>query len=348
MPKKLTDQQLLGAQGTALIDQTVSRIGFVWRPTAQHDVGIDGEIEIRDTVSGQMTGRIIKVQSKAVSSFANETDDGFDFWPAERDIQYWLSHNVPVILIVSRPATNEVYWLSVRQQVAGSPAIKRFHFVKTRDRLDASARMRLSEIVQPEKADVVTPTSDKIEPPGQSEGGLVLPAPAKAPPDDDNEAEIRYINNRHNSEIWGGKIYLAFVTIFGGFAAVMLPLMLKSGLTGQEVMFATTRIDTFINGGAIPSENIYKLSLILSAPNALGLWFIGKFLAHPIAGGIRHSWCKVDEALYRRIVAMCILASAFVLAGHYCWLLFPSVAYWKALCVPLGAFAAMWVHAKNG
>ncbi len=44
--KKLTNQQLLGAQGVALIDLVVSGIGFVWRPTSQHDTGIDGEIDL--------------------------------------------------------------------------------------------------------------------------------------------------------------------------------------------------------------------------------------------------------------------------------------------------------------
>lgn len=75
--KKLTDRQLLGSQGTSLIDLVVSRMGFVWRPTAQHDAGIDGEIEVRDPSTSRMTGLLIKVQSKAVSGFANETDEGF-------------------------------------------------------------------------------------------------------------------------------------------------------------------------------------------------------------------------------------------------------------------------------
>lgn len=77
--KKLTNQQLLGEQGIALISLAVSGIGFVWRPTSQHDTGIDGEIELRDTMTGAVSGLLLKVQSKAVSSFANETADGFDY-----------------------------------------------------------------------------------------------------------------------------------------------------------------------------------------------------------------------------------------------------------------------------
>lgn len=146
--KKLTDQQLLGTQGTGLIELAISRMGLVWRPTAQHDAGIDGEIEIRDTATGRMTGMLIKVQSKAISNFQNETDEGFDYWPDARDVRYWLAHSVPVILVVSRPTTNEAYWLSVKDQVATSPESKRFHFDKTKDRLDDSAKSRLIDLAQ--------------------------------------------------------------------------------------------------------------------------------------------------------------------------------------------------------
>lgn len=145
--KKLTDEQLLGGQGIALIDLAVSRMGYVWRPTAQHDTGVDGEIEVRDQASGTVTGLILKVQSKAVSAFQNETDEGFDYWPTERDVQYWLRHNVPVILVVSRPATNEVYWRRVAEP-AGRSEAKRFHFVKAQDRLDDTACGRLAEIAR--------------------------------------------------------------------------------------------------------------------------------------------------------------------------------------------------------
>jgi hypothetical protein len=161
--KRLTNQQLLGTQGTGLIEVAVSGMGFVWRPTSQHDTGVDGEIEIRDTVSGRMTGILIKVQSKAVSAFANESDTGFDYWPEERDVHYWLAQSVPTILIVSRPQTKEVYWRSVNAHVEVSPTSKAFHFVKERDRLDDSARGKLIAIGQSSSAAAVAPRLRKSE-----------------------------------------------------------------------------------------------------------------------------------------------------------------------------------------
>jgi uncharacterized protein DUF4365 len=161
--KTITDAQLLGAQGTGLIDVAVSRMGFVWRPTSVLDSGVDGEIEIRDAATGHMSGIIIKAQSKALSTLRNETDEGFDYWPDQRDVDYWLSHNVPVILIVSRPATGEVYWLPVREQVLAAAGKKAFHFVKDRDLLDESARGRLMSLGQASAMGAVLAPEPKTE-----------------------------------------------------------------------------------------------------------------------------------------------------------------------------------------
>lgn len=145
--KKLTDNQLLGEQGIALISLAVSRMGFVWRPTSQHDTGVDGEIEVRDGASGAVSGLLLKVQSKAVSTLANETAGGFDYWPEQRDVDYWLKHNLPVILVVSRPSTNEVFWQAV-QEPSGKVRARKFQFDKQRDALDAGAAGRLVELVR--------------------------------------------------------------------------------------------------------------------------------------------------------------------------------------------------------
>lgn len=147
LDKKLTEQQLLGEQGTSLISLVVSKMGYVWRPTSQHDTGIDGEIEIRDVASGVVSGLSLKVQSKAVSNFEGETDEGFDYRAQQRDVEYWLQHNVPVILVLSRPRTNEIYWLPVRDP-SGQVRERKFHFIKSRDRLDDSAAVGLAELVR--------------------------------------------------------------------------------------------------------------------------------------------------------------------------------------------------------
>lgn len=159
--KKLTESQLLGSQGTGLIELVVSRMGLVWRPTAQHDAGIDGEIEIREASTGRMTGMLLKVQSKAVSEFKNETDIGFDYWPDARDLSYWLSHSVPVVLIVSKPRTNECYWQVIKAPADGGE--KRLRFVKARDALNEDSKGRLIEVAQAASPRGVAPALAKHE-----------------------------------------------------------------------------------------------------------------------------------------------------------------------------------------
>ena len=128
------------------------------------DVGIDGEIEIRNPRTGEVTNQIIKVQSKAVSQFQGENESGFDYWPSDNDVRYWLGRNVPVILVVSRPATNEAYWVSVQRYKAGAATqTKKVHFDKNRDRLDATAAAKLADLVKNLRTGIYSPPSIKQE-----------------------------------------------------------------------------------------------------------------------------------------------------------------------------------------
>lgn len=145
--KRLTDRQLLGEQGVALISLAVSRMGFVWRPTAVHDTGIDGEIELRDRGSGAVSGLLLKVQSKAVSNFDKDGPGSFEYLADRRDVDYWLGHNVPVILVLSKPNTGEVYWQPV-QEPDGRVRPTQFKFDKIRDKLDETAASQLIELVR--------------------------------------------------------------------------------------------------------------------------------------------------------------------------------------------------------
>src|SRR5437667_12293069 len=81
--KTIRENQLLGERGIALITEIVLKMGYIFRATPVLDGGIDGEIELRDCHTGAIANQILKVQSKAVTNFANETDDGFDFWPTD-------------------------------------------------------------------------------------------------------------------------------------------------------------------------------------------------------------------------------------------------------------------------
>jgi hypothetical protein len=149
--KKISHQDITGDRGIALIHSIVSGLGFIWNPTGL-EAGIDGYIEIRDNVTGEMTNFIIQVQSKATDKdFQAETSDGFDYYCDSRDIDYWLGGNAPVILVRSRPASNEAYWVSVKDYFSdlSKRATKKIHFNKKKDRFDLNCRDALIEFAKP-------------------------------------------------------------------------------------------------------------------------------------------------------------------------------------------------------
>lgn len=140
-----------GDKGIALIHRIVNDMGFVWN--AMHlEAGIDGIIEIRDAVTAEVTNCIIQVQSKAGTSyFKFETDTGFEFLCDERDLDYWLRGNSPVVLVVSRPEENEAYWTSIKDYFADPKRRKsrKIEFSKSADRFDATCRERLASLALP-------------------------------------------------------------------------------------------------------------------------------------------------------------------------------------------------------
>lgn len=113
--KKIHKNTITGQQGINLIEKRVLEMGFLWYPTGGIEVGIDGTIEIRDSATGRALNAIIQVQSKAtLGQFQAETSEGFDYLCDVKDLNYWLQGNAPVILIVSRPSTDEAYWVSIK------------------------------------------------------------------------------------------------------------------------------------------------------------------------------------------------------------------------------------------
>ena len=133
---------LLGQEGIAMIERTCLKMHCTWSPTGgAGDVGIDGFIEMFDRGTGDALGKHLAVQSKAVSALANDSGETFDFSCDPRDIAYWRQGNMPVLLIVSQPSTNEQYWVSVKDyfndpEHEGRNTVR---FDKTRDRFSEAS-----------------------------------------------------------------------------------------------------------------------------------------------------------------------------------------------------------------
>lgn len=150
--KKIHRNSLIGQQGVNLIERMVLAMGYAWHPSGQVEAGIDGVIEIRDTSTGDATNCIIQVQSKATArQFNAETDAKFEYVCDARDLDYWLMGNAPVILVVSRPDTDEAYWVSIKDYFAdlSKRKTRKVVFDKGRDRFDGSCQRSLANLAAP-------------------------------------------------------------------------------------------------------------------------------------------------------------------------------------------------------
>lgn len=118
--KTLTRQAQSGQLGINLIERVAMNLGAKWTPNTSTDVGIDGYIEFFDPTNGEALGFMVGVQSKAQDQhrkLPEESSVSFTWTVSERDLDYWLSHNLPILLIISRPP-NEAYWVPIRQAFA--------------------------------------------------------------------------------------------------------------------------------------------------------------------------------------------------------------------------------------
>lgn len=151
MAKFIHRNTIVGQKGVNLVEKIVLDMGFLWNPTRM-DAGIDGEIEIRDPKSEEAKNTIIRVQVKATErDLQNETRDAFSFHCDGRDVDYWLSGNAPVILVVCRVSTGDAYWMPVREYFS-KPENRKSHtvrFSKRRDRFDRKSADRVATLAQP-------------------------------------------------------------------------------------------------------------------------------------------------------------------------------------------------------
>lgn len=164
--KKLATQSIVGQMGANFIERIVLQMRYAWRPMLIFDMGIDGEIEICDPVTGEATNAIVKVQVKTTTQpFQAETPDSFEYTCGQKDLDYWLRGNAPIILIVCRPDTAEAYWVSVKDyfKELATQKTHKIHFNKQRDRFDVSCAPVLKQLALPKDSGIYFAPLPKVE-----------------------------------------------------------------------------------------------------------------------------------------------------------------------------------------
>lgn len=164
--KKLSSQSLIGQQGVNLVERIVLEMKYAWRSTPGFDVGIDGEIEVCDPVTGEATNTYIKVQVKSTSQpFTAETPNSLEYICSPKDLEYWLRGNAPVILVVCRPEDNEAYWVSIKDYFR-DPAIQKTRkviFDKSKQRFTKDSAIVLKNLALPADSGIYFSPLDTTE-----------------------------------------------------------------------------------------------------------------------------------------------------------------------------------------
>jgi uncharacterized protein DUF4365 len=150
--KRIPKSGITGQEGVALIQRIVLKMGCLWHPTGGLEAGIDGFIEFRDPATGNVLNLLLPVQSKATDQpFASESDSALTYICNREDLDYWMHGNKPIVLIISRPRTDEAYWVSLKDYFA-DPArrqSRKIRFDKVTDRFGVEARDRLLKVAVP-------------------------------------------------------------------------------------------------------------------------------------------------------------------------------------------------------
>jgi transposase len=153
--KTLSHEATLAQKGVNLVERLVLDMDCIWNPTGAIDVGIDGTIELCDRAARAPLGLFLHVQVKATDgAWDRESEEGFAYTCRPQDLAYWLQGNAPVLLIVTRPAAGEAYWVSVKDFFRDPTRrqTRRVQFDKRADRFTLDAYQALLEVAVPRDA----------------------------------------------------------------------------------------------------------------------------------------------------------------------------------------------------
>lgn len=113
MVKKVSDSQMIGAQGEVAVQLQFQKAGFIYRTLGTLDTGVDGIAE--PVVNNRPMGLKLNVQVKTKDKgrYDRETDKNFSYLLNTDDLDYWKQHPEPVVIVLHRLSDNSFYWKSV-------------------------------------------------------------------------------------------------------------------------------------------------------------------------------------------------------------------------------------------
>ena len=101
--------------GVSKLETLFSEAGWFFREQFVKDCGIDAQVEIVE--NNRPTGQLIAIQIKSGVSYFSESDvDTITYRPDTKHVEYWLRHDLPVIITLFNPEEDKFYWTPVSVQ----------------------------------------------------------------------------------------------------------------------------------------------------------------------------------------------------------------------------------------
>lgn len=147
MPKQVTASSKEGRKGVAAVQQIVATdLEWIFREQPTDDFGIDAQLEVVE--GGVATGRLIAAQIKSgPTCFKKAIAEGWWFHLEKDDLEYWLNHALPVVVVLCDTASKKAYWQAVNTHtiLTGKRGGKKLLVPRTQQ-LEGPSRAALSEV----------------------------------------------------------------------------------------------------------------------------------------------------------------------------------------------------------
>lgn len=139
--------RLVEQTGVGYVCSLAGQLGYLFRQVKEHDKGVDGEIELTQSLG--VVSPIIAVQVKSRSRVKITAKKEISIGVKKQNLHYWKSYGRPVVLMVYSKADSTVYWTRVDNAIL--PNIK----VSLYQKFDKSTIHQFGQIISQYYANLV-------------------------------------------------------------------------------------------------------------------------------------------------------------------------------------------------
>jgi len=147
MSKLITPNQILGEIGESAVRTRFLTMGFQFDGRSRLEAGIDGIAEVM--VEGIPLAKMIAVQVKATETakYTGENDQSFSYLLKTKDLEYWRTSNLPVILVLYRQSDESFYWKEIPHDFSVDQ--RKLKFDKSTDILNRNSADAIAQLTVP-------------------------------------------------------------------------------------------------------------------------------------------------------------------------------------------------------